>query len=104
VSYFRIQQTDLDGRLTYTTIIGVNPCTLTLTTVASVYPNPIAGSSLTGRISLSANETYTIEVVNTVGRVITRSQIAQPEFRVDLPSNLAAGVYYARIVSAPFLP
>lgn len=100
VSYFRIQQTDLDGRFTYTTIIGVNPCTLTLTTVASVYPNPIAGSSLTGHVATAANETYTIEVVSSIGRLIARSQIAQPEFRIDLPSNLAAGVYYARIVSA----
>jgi hypothetical protein len=100
VSYFRIQQTDLDGRFTYSTIIGVNSCTLTLTAAASVYPNPITGSSLTGRITLAANETYTIEVVNTLGRVIARSQIAQPEFRVDLPASLPAGVYYARIVSA----
>jgi hypothetical protein len=98
-SYFRIQQTDLNGNFTYSTVIGVNSCTMTLTAAASVYPNPITGSSLTGRITLEANETYTIEVVNIAGRVIARSQIAQPEFRVDLPTTLPAGVYYARIVS-----
>lgn len=97
--YFRIQQTDLNGNFTYSSVIAVNSCTITLTAAASVYPNPITGSSLSGRITYGANETYTIEVVNTVGRVIARSQIAQPEFRVDLPSTLPAGVYYARIAS-----
>jgi hypothetical protein len=98
VTYYRIRQTDLDGQFTYSKVVTVNSCTLAVSGL-SIYPNPVNGSSLTGRIDMAPYETFGIEVVNALGHVITRGTIHQAEFRVELPGNLPAGLYYARIAS-----
>lgn len=99
VTWFRLQQTDVDGRFTYSNVITVNSCTLAVSAL-SIYPNPVNGSALTGRIDMGPGEMFTIEVVNSTGRIISRGTIRQPVFRVELPGSLAAGLYYARIASA----
>lgn len=98
VTWFRLQQTDIDGRFTWSNVITVNSCALAVSAL-SIYPNPVNGAALTGRIDIAPGETLTIEVVNSTGRIITRGTIRQPEFRVELPGGLAAGLYYARIAS-----
>ena len=54
----------------------------------------------TGRIDIGPNESVTIEVINVTGHSVTRGAIRQSDFRIDLPSNLPAGLYYAQMTSA----
>jgi hypothetical protein len=94
VAYYRIKQTDLDGRSTYSSIVGVNSCTLAVA-APQICPNPVVGSVLTGQIA--TKERYVVEVVDNIGRIIYRGSFQQPEFRISLPNGVLPGVYYARI-------
>jgi hypothetical protein len=98
-SFFRIAQTDLDGRTTYSGIIRVNGCTMVLSGV-TLYPNPSNGTSVSGRIDLPANETGTIEIFDDLGRMISRNPISQPQFSIYFPRALPTGVYYAKIYAS----
>jgi hypothetical protein len=101
VSYFRLKQTDLDGNFKYFSVIPVENCGQDLTTV-SIYSNPTNGRSLFGRISLKDNATYSIVVFDAFGKMESRSESNQPEFTVNFPQILPAGVYYARFTSGSF--
>jgi hypothetical protein len=98
VTYYRIQQNDAEGRPSFSKVIKVASCSLAVSAL-NVDPNTNGGSSLTGRIDIGPNESFPVEVINATGRTITRGAIRQTDFRLDLPANLPAGLYYARIVS-----
>ncbi|HEV3224834.1 MAG TPA: T9SS type A sorting domain-containing protein [Puia sp.] len=101
ISYFRLKQTDLDGNFKYFHTIQVNNCFKDRTEV-NIYPNPSNGLTLSGSINLKDNQTYSIEIFNNLGMIISRYTSAQQEFNVKFSHNLAPGVYYARISSATF--
>lgn len=96
VSFFRIGQTDLDGRSTYSKVIRVNGCVMIVSAI-NLYPNPSNGTSLHGRIDHPSNETGAIEIFDALGQMIRRNTISQSEFTIYFPSPLPAGVYYVKI-------
>jgi hypothetical protein len=96
VTYFRLRQTDLDGRSLYSNVIGVNTIQQE-TSVVKLYPNPSRGSSLSGKTGLSSNETVTIEIYDAVGRMISRTAVYQSTFTINFPQPLTEGIYYARV-------
>jgi hypothetical protein len=100
-SYFRLKQTDVDGKSTYSEILRVDNCRVNATAV-DIYPNPSNGASLYGRINLKANEAYTIEVFDNLGKMVYRGGSVQPAFAVSFPHILPSGTYYARFYSANF--
>jgi hypothetical protein len=99
VSYFRLKQTDLDGNFEYFHTIQVNNCIKNITEV-NIYPNPSNGLTLSGSINLKDNQTYSIEIFNNLGMMVSHYTSAQPEFTVNFPHILTPGVYYARISSS----
>ena len=101
VSYFRLKQTDLDGRFNYFDILPVNNCNGQSTGV-NIYPNPSNGISLYGKINLKANETYSIEIFDNLGNIVNQSSTDQQAFTVEFPHVLPSGIYYARFTSANF--
>jgi hypothetical protein len=101
VSYFRLKQTDLDGNFEYFHTIQVNNCIKNITEV-NIYPNPSNGLKLSGSINLKDNQTYSIEIFNNLGMMVSHYTSAQPEFTVNFPYSLTPGVYYARISSSNF--
>jgi hypothetical protein len=101
ISYFRLKQTDQDGKFKYFNIIQVNNCNNGNTAV-NIYPNPTNGITLNGSIHLKANETYTIEIFDKLGKMVSRFTSVQPEFSVNFAQTLPSGVYYARFSSASF--
>jgi len=101
VSYFRLKQTDLDGNFEYFHTIQVNNCNNNSTAV-NIYPNPSNGLAISGSINLKDNQTYTIEIFNSLGMMVSRYSSSQPEFTVSFPHGLTSGVYYARISLAGF--
>ena len=101
ISYFRLGQTDIDGKFQYFNTIQVNNCYKDLIGL-NIYPNPSNGISLFGRINLKANEEYSIVIFDNLGKIVSRFTSNQPEFTVNFPHILPSGVYYARLSSATF--
>lgn len=101
ISYFRLKQTDLDGKFKYFNILQVNNCHKDLTAL-SLYPNPTNGSSLSGRINLKGSQEYSILIFDNFGKLVSSFTSNQPEFTVSFPYTLPSGVYYARFSSATF--
>ena len=80
-SYYRVKQTDFDGKYTYSNIISVLPVEISEKTI-TVYPNP----SETNQIQFNATspEFYTLNVLTVSGQTIytqllNSSQISLPE-------------------------
>jgi len=101
ISYFRLKQTDLDGEFKYFNIIQVSNCNSYISTL-NIYPNPSNGQSLHGVINLKANESYSIEVSDNTGKIVSRFVSTQPQFSINFSQVLQPGVYYARVYSANF--
>lgn len=92
-SFYRLKQTDFDGKFEYTQPISVKNCKTGPSTV-TIYPNPSAGV-----VNINFNgekETIqTIEVYNLMGSKIFNTIGFQGQ--IDL-SNAPAGIYYAYLV------
>jgi hypothetical protein len=101
ISYFRLKQTDFDGKFKYSNIVQVGNCNKELTGL-SIYPNPSNGKSLFGRTNFQINEEYSIEIYNNLGKMVAHLSSIQPEFSVNFSQILPTGVYYARFSSASF--
>jgi len=101
VSYFRLKQTDFNGKFNYSQIIKVNNCNKNSSGV-NIYPNPSNGRSLFGRINLKANEIYSIEIFDYLGKMVSHVTSVQSEFAINFPQLLPSGVYYAKISSPTY--
>ena len=101
MSYFRLKQTDLDGKFKYFNVIRVNPCNEDLSGL-SIYPNPSNGRSLHGRMHLKSNEAYSIAIFDHFGKLVSRFESVLPEFNINFLQILQPGVYYARFSSTGF--
>jgi hypothetical protein len=97
--YFRLKQTDLDGRSVYSNVIGAGDCSIA-TSGVKIFPNPSDGKSLSGNIEGQAGEACQLEIFDNAGKVLHHGTINRGAFRVGFPQTLPAGVYYARFFSA----
>jgi hypothetical protein len=97
ISYFRLKQTNLDGTYWYSEVLQVANCSPEQTTVgASIYPNPCNGRSLNGKISLKADESYSVGVYDNMGKMVALFSSAQTIFSFPFEHTLPSGIYYAR--------
>jgi hypothetical protein len=101
ISYFRLKQTDLNGKSEYFKTIQVGNCSGKSAGV-NIYPNPSNGISLYGTIQLPANEPYSVEIYDYSGNVVSRLSSSQPGFTINFSHILPSGVYYARFYSTDF--
>ncbi len=73
--YYRIKQTDRDGKFSYSTVIRVSNSDVVLKGLR-IYPNPISGkSALTLENGNWTNKKVTITIYNAVGGVVRQEQI-----------------------------
>jgi hypothetical protein len=101
ISYFRLKQTDLDGKFNYFKIIKVNNCNKEVPAI-NIYPNPSNGISLFGKINLKSNEKYSVEIFDNSGKMVSQFTSTQSEFTINFPHVLPQGVYYAKFSSMNF--
>lgn len=93
--FYRLKQTDYDGKETYSKIVSVNWSELPLATV-EVAPNPFNESL---RISVTSNETssVTVHLQNLMGeKYVTKKMqfdYGKHEINLDYLGNLPSGVY-----------
>ncbi len=100
-SYFRLKQTDIDGKFKYFDILRVENCQ-THSTAVNIYPNPSNGICLYGSLDLKAGAFYSIEIFDNFGKMVCHTTADQPAFAFNFPHPLASGIYYARFSSQGF--
>ena len=91
--YYRLKQTDLDGKFKYTPTILIKNCGIIKPETITIYPNPT-----TGKINLKYAEDLTkikfMEVFNNLGENVFKTN--SPQAVMDL-TNQPSGIYYVRI-------
>ena len=93
ISYYRLKQTDFNGKYSYSNIISINVQDLTNNKI-EIYPNPT-----TNKVSVKGSkaELEQIQLFNSLGRKVTISitRKEDTEATIDL-SNLKNGMYYIK--------
>lgn len=98
LSYFRLKQTDLDGRSVYSQVIASRGCSL-MPTSLKIFPSPSDGHSLSGSIEGPSDQTYRLEIFDNSGKILYRTTVNAGTFQLHLPIPLATGIFYARFIS-----
>jgi Secretion system C-terminal sorting domain len=102
VSYYRLKQTDFDGKFTYSKVISIDYRTDGLL-AAFIYPNPTAGENITLEIrGLKETTSVPILIMDQVGKVHLSTTLeidpasgfVEQKFNVE---GLSSGVYMMKI-------
>lgn len=92
--YYRIKQTDMDGKYNYSTVEKVNRTNLN---EISIYPNPC---TMTLNIIMPQNaESSTIEIYAMDGQKIMTEQTNQAAYKINV-NSLTKGTYMLRVLSS----
>jgi hypothetical protein len=94
--YYRLQQVDLNGKTSYSSVRTVHFATTKATAV--LYPNPSQGQ-ITLDLSTLATGTYTVQVLDLAGRVVRTQQASAAAAPLDL-SGLPQGAYVVLVQGA----
>jgi len=102
ISYYRLKQTDFDGKFSYSNIVSINyilPVTVAQPTM-KLFPNPATNSSLVKleMTGMSADKDVLVVVTNVLGqqmysKVILTDQNGQVMVAVDPHNQLPQGTY-----------
>lgn len=94
-SYYRLKQTDFDGRSEY-----FDPITVTYTSendVINIYPNPANGDNLRLNIKTSTDQQLLIIITDLIGRTFFSQVVVLREgensFEIDVAAKLFPGIY-----------
>lgn len=92
IKYYRIKQTDFDGKSDYSEIIN-GTCDEAAQISLSVYPNPSIGNGyVTLKLSDVLNDPVAIRIVDIYGRVADEIMLTQPIQTIDI-SAFPKGMY-----------
>ncbi len=72
-NYYRLKMVDLDGKITYSSILVYRPGNAGLTT--SVFPNPTAGNLNISIGNVLSQKAFTLHIFNQSGQLLNRRQI-----------------------------
>jgi hypothetical protein len=98
--YYRLQQTDKDGKIMYSSIVSIKGDKVTAVQVNMVYPNP-AISVLNASIESPADKKVTILVTDMTGRVVMAEvhQLTEGTNNLQLGVNrLTSGMYLLKVL------
>lgn len=91
ISYYRLKQTDYDGKTSYSNIEAVNFENIDI----NIYPNP-ANDHLNINISNDENNgLITLKIIDVAGKIVLKNNINKSN-KIDI-SFLAKGVYHAQL-------
>jgi hypothetical protein len=96
--YFRIQEKDPDGKLTYSDILIVSPNGESAGISYHTYPNP-ATNSLVFQFNSAQTGRYLLELISTSGQVVqqeTATLTGSSQIQLDLNPHPAKGLYFLR--------
>lgn len=100
-SYYRLKQTDKDGRITLSSILVLSLSKSTLLTVASIYPNPAKNVLNLSIVSPSAQK-ITVKMSDAFGRILNQRTLGVSAgsnvYNLNVQS-LPSGNYYVNIIT-----
>jgi hypothetical protein len=95
-SYYRLQQTDFDGKYTFSNIVPIN---IEAESGLTIFPNPVS-TDLIVKYSSTIAGPMQVKVIDMAGRVISTSsfnlQLGNNSFFINV-SNIAAGTYFLEV-------
>jgi hypothetical protein len=91
--YYRLKQTDLDGRYTYSPMVSVEHCPSLATAEIQIYPNPSDGKFGIA-IYGETEDILSIDISNALGKRVAGCVGFQSRF--DL-SMMTAGIYFVKV-------
>ncbi|HXC03638.1 MAG TPA: T9SS type A sorting domain-containing protein [Bacteroidia bacterium] len=94
--YYRIRETDFNGKSICSKVIAVEPCTPPASLQLSVYPNPAAGNCMS-TLSLEEETSVEIQVFHSTGQEMYAQQLActKGENKIGIPSGeWVKGIYF----------
>jgi hypothetical protein len=92
LSYYRLQQTDLDGKQTYSFICAVR-LQNTFADI-TIFPNPATSTIV---IAFPAAGNYEVRILNSVGQLMNSPMLSSGGNLVLNVSNMEAGIYFINI-------
>lgn len=97
LNYYRLQQVDVNGKVTISKIIVVNYLDITKT---QLYPNPIEANNFTLNYKASTEGMIQIEILDLAGKVLINNTLEVTKGlntpQITLP-QLSAGTYFCRV-------
>jgi hypothetical protein len=98
-SYYRLKQTDYDGKYEYFDLKSVVSCDLVSQLKVVLYPNPVS-NQLSYQFELENSANVTVEIVNALGRTVYREYVNAEKgnqlLKLDV-SDLENGIYLFKI-------
>ena len=97
-NFYRLEQVDLDGAASFTSVVTVTIEQGGATNSLSVYPNPVR-DQFTIRLSTNSDESYSLALIDMAGKtVLTRQGLsAGGQIHVGIDQKLTPGVYLLRL-------
>ena len=102
VSYYRLKQTDFDGKFAYSDIVSVKVAGEQMDSEidVNVYPNPVTSQLIHVDLKAQNNATYTMRIINEIGQQIFTDTydalVGNNTYEIHLP-NAVTGVYILEI-------
>jgi len=99
VDYYRLEQVDLDGKSTYSTIVSVD-MDLTNNVYLQLYPNPAHDHITLTCNGITPGNKVALELYNSAGTLVFRQEsILGADLRITVQRmpNMYTGVYYLRV-------
>jgi hypothetical protein len=96
IVYYRIKETDYNGKFMYSSTIAQKSCLSTIATSLSLYPNP-AENEVNAKVNLAQDELLQWKVISVSGKEIYSGELAgkkgENTFHIDL-LNCPSGIYF----------
>jgi hypothetical protein len=102
VSYYRLKQTDFDGKFAYSDIVSVKVVGGPMSTEmdVQVYPNPVSNQLIHVDVNAQNNGTYTMRMINEIGQQVFSDSYevvaGENKFEIQLPT-VVTGFYMLEI-------
>ena len=94
ISYYRLKQTDFDGKFKYSKIISVK-YTNNFIGELNIYPNPVSNELI---IEINENKSVlNFEIINSIGSVIYKGNLVNNT--IVQTNNFASGIYLIRFTN-----
>ncbi|MGD0711871.1 MAG: ice-binding family protein [Bacteroidales bacterium] len=96
VSYYRLKQTDFNGKFTYSNIVEVD-FVQQLAVEVNIYPNPFSTSATIVINDASQMNIYELRICNSLGREVMNTIVSKQSTTLET-SDLPSGTYFYKVI------